>query len=139
VKTADFSGPVPQRAGGAFVPPLPGEDAGDPSFETLLDDTCGRLETTRRRLSLKRIRKLEAVLRSLERELDELLGGPDTVRPPVPDESVPNVSVPDESVPDVSVSAPGEFASRGEFPRGELPPAPDMFVPGESAPEGSGG
>ena len=72
MKPADLSGPVPLQAGDAFFPSLPGEDAG-PSFETLLDDACGRLEDTRRRISLKRIRKLEAILNGLERELNEIL------------------------------------------------------------------
>jgi len=42
------------------------------SFETLLDEMCERLYDTRQQGSLKRIRKLEALLDELEQELEEL-------------------------------------------------------------------
>jgi hypothetical protein len=43
------------------------------SFETLLDEMCGRLQDTRQQGSLKHIRKLEDLLDELGKELDELL------------------------------------------------------------------
>ncbi|MDR2482935.1 MAG: hypothetical protein LBD08_04810 [Treponema sp.] len=47
--------------------------ARDPSFEDVLDETCGRLWDTKVRHSLKRIDELETSLARLENELDALL------------------------------------------------------------------
>jgi hypothetical protein len=45
------------------------------SFGVILDETCVRLEGSRNRGALKRIRKMEEVLRNLEDELDAILAG----------------------------------------------------------------
>jgi hypothetical protein len=45
------------------------------SFNVILDETCGRLEDSRNRGVLKRIRKMEEVLQDLEDELDAMLRG----------------------------------------------------------------
>ena len=42
------------------------------SFDSFLDEVCERLQDTRQQGSLKRIRKLEEILDTLDRELDEL-------------------------------------------------------------------
>ncbi|MDR2142880.1 MAG: hypothetical protein LBP29_00740 [Treponema sp.] len=60
-------GPYPNEAG-SF--PLSGAEA---SFVTLLDETCGRLENSRNRGVLKRIRKMEEVLQDIEDDLDAIL------------------------------------------------------------------
>ena len=43
------------------------------SFASILDETCGRLEDSRNRGALKRIRKMEELLRNIEDELDAVL------------------------------------------------------------------
>ncbi|MDR2049262.1 MAG: hypothetical protein LBP69_07385 [Treponema sp.] len=43
------------------------------SFTAILDETCGRLEDSRNRGALKRIRKMEEILRDIEDELDTML------------------------------------------------------------------
>jgi hypothetical protein len=45
---------------------------GKPSFQTILDDVCERLQGTMQQGSLRRIQKLEESLRLLEEELNEL-------------------------------------------------------------------
>jgi len=50
---------------------LPG--GGKPSFQTLLDEVCDRLQDARLQGSLRRIQKLEETLNVLERELEEYL------------------------------------------------------------------
>jgi hypothetical protein len=45
---------------------------GKPSFQSLLDDVCERLQDTRQQGSLRRIQKLEEILNILEEELDEI-------------------------------------------------------------------
>jgi ABC-type transporter Mla subunit MlaD len=45
---------------------------GKPSFQSLLDDVCERLQDTRQQGSLRRIQKLEKILNILEEELDEI-------------------------------------------------------------------
>ena len=45
------------------------------SFDLMLNDICGRLETISRRGFLKRIHKLEAALDRLDRELSLLAAG----------------------------------------------------------------
>jgi hypothetical protein len=47
---------------------------GKPSFQTLLDDVCERLQETRQQCSLRRIQKLEEILNILEEELNKLQG-----------------------------------------------------------------
>jgi hypothetical protein len=42
-------------------------------FETLLDDTCGRLHDLQVRYSIRRLGELETILNSLEAELDTLI------------------------------------------------------------------
>ena len=49
-----------------------------PSFETLLEDICGRLEDSKQQFSLKRLRKLEETLELIEQELEELTSGQTT-------------------------------------------------------------
>jgi hypothetical protein len=46
------------------------------SFTSILDETCGRLEDSRNRGALKRIRKMEELLRDIEDELDAVLRSP---------------------------------------------------------------
>jgi hypothetical protein len=43
------------------------------SFASILDETCSRLEDSRNRGALKRIRKMEELLRNIEDELDAVL------------------------------------------------------------------
>ncbi|MDR2700980.1 MAG: hypothetical protein LBB72_00950 [Spirochaetaceae bacterium] len=45
---------------------------GKPSFQSLLDDVCERLQGTRQQGSLRRIHKLEEILNTLEKELGEI-------------------------------------------------------------------
>jgi len=45
---------------------------GKPSFQSLLDDVCERLQGTIQQGSLRRIQKLEKILDTLEEELDEI-------------------------------------------------------------------
>jgi hypothetical protein len=45
------------------------------SFETILETMCERLQDTKEQGSLKRLRKLEAVLEAIEQELDDLSSG----------------------------------------------------------------
>jgi hypothetical protein len=49
-----------------------------PAFSAILDETCERLEESRNRGALKRIRKMEEVLETIENELDALLRGADS-------------------------------------------------------------
>jgi hypothetical protein len=53
---------------------LPGENFSfeKPSFDSLLDEVCERLQFTNYRGSLRRIQKLEETLAMLERELEEI-------------------------------------------------------------------
>ncbi|MDR1637651.1 MAG: hypothetical protein LBR93_09975 [Treponema sp.] len=46
---------------------------GNLSFETMLDDVCGRLWDRKVSYSLRRIREMDAALAVLERELDEMI------------------------------------------------------------------
>ncbi|MDR0403099.1 MAG: hypothetical protein LBH35_05855 [Treponema sp.] len=64
--------------GGLF----PFSDAGTP-FAVILDETCGRLENSRNRGALKRIQKMEEILRGIEDELDAILRGPDEAAVPL--------------------------------------------------------
>lgn len=64
-----LEGPYPNEAG-SF--PHSGAEA---SFTTILDETCSRLENSRNRGALKRIRKMEEVLRDIEDDLDAILSG----------------------------------------------------------------
>jgi hypothetical protein len=45
------------------------------SFTSILDETCGRLEDSRNRGALKRIRRMEEILQGIEDELDAVLCG----------------------------------------------------------------
>jgi hypothetical protein len=72
VKPIDQSGQGGQPGpAGLFGSPLLVSET--PSFEVLLDEICERLQDTRTGNSLKRIKKMEEILDSLERELDEIL------------------------------------------------------------------
>jgi hypothetical protein len=46
------------------------------SFESMLDEICGRLQDTQHQHSLRRIQKMEDALDDLERELDGFLETP---------------------------------------------------------------
>jgi hypothetical protein len=48
-----------------------------PSFENVLDDTCGRLWDKKIQHSMRRIRELQDNLSGLEHELDALIPGKD--------------------------------------------------------------
>ena len=50
--------------------------SGKPSFDTLLDEVCERLQDTRLQGSLRRIQKLEDLLDDLEQELEGYLALP---------------------------------------------------------------
>jgi len=54
-------------------------DSGKPSFQTLLDEVCERLQDTRLQGSLRRIQKLEGILDALEQELETYLALPQTL------------------------------------------------------------
>lgn len=66
-----MEGPYPNEAGSFLL-----SDA-EVSFTTILDETCGRLENSRNRGALKRIRKMEEVLRDIEDDIDAMLSGSD--------------------------------------------------------------
>ncbi|MDR0586271.1 MAG: hypothetical protein LBG26_03435, partial [Treponema sp.] len=65
-----LEGPYPNEAGSYL------RSGAEASFTTILDETCGRLENSRNRGALKRIRKMEEVLRDIEDDLDAVLGYP---------------------------------------------------------------
>jgi len=48
-------------------------DSGKPSFQTLLDEVCERLQDTKFQGSLRRIQKMEEILDALEQELEMYL------------------------------------------------------------------
>jgi hypothetical protein len=56
---------------------ISGRDAitvsGSVSFETMLDDVCGRLWDRKVNYSLRRIQEMDAALAALEQELDGLI------------------------------------------------------------------
>jgi hypothetical protein len=56
--------------------PVPVSDT-EPTFSVILDEACIRLEDSRNRGVLKRIRKMEETLNDLEDELDAILRGAD--------------------------------------------------------------
>lgn len=45
----------------------------DPSFESLLDRTCSRLQDRQAQYSIKRLQELDRILEEMERELDILI------------------------------------------------------------------
>ena len=51
-----------------------GPDAGDTSFETLLDTTCERLWEKQIEYSVRRIQEMDEALLNIEKELDEFTG-----------------------------------------------------------------
>jgi hypothetical protein len=48
---------------------------GDPDFDTVLENVCGRLENKQIEFSVRRLRELEARLEVLEQELDAFILG----------------------------------------------------------------
>jgi hypothetical protein len=77
------SGPAGQTGSAGEIPGIQRVilSEGKPSFQTLLDDVCERLQGTRQQGSLRRIQKLEEILGTLEVELNDLLAAGMTASP----------------------------------------------------------
>jgi hypothetical protein len=73
MKPIDQAGPADFGTNSVSNPLLVSDDDEYSSFAALLDKTCERLQDTKNQGSLRRIQKLEEILNSLERELDDIL------------------------------------------------------------------